>query len=326
MAKKRFSDFDFKDRNPFVDQDPFINPKADYNHVGASIGVSLHRNKSERDRLQGIQQTWINGSAPKGPQKPRTLGQRFDLWMINEGGKRLFFFAWIFFHCLVIAFGFMNYQLSDDLTTARATFGITYRQYSLLYFKNEQKTQQNVLVAIARSAALVLHTDVIFILLPVCRNFISLLRRTPLNQFIPFDKNITFHKATAWSMVVFTVIHIAAHMRNFQELAMLDPNAQTTGQRILVFLQANFATGPGATGWIMTACLGVMVWFATEKRRRASFERFWYSHHLFLVFFLAWQFHGLWCMIKPDRQPFCSFNSVGVFWVSSASTSVSRFS
>jgi hypothetical protein len=37
--------------------------------------------------------------------------------------------------------------------------------------------------AIARSAALVLHIDVIFILLPVCCNFISLLRRAPLNQF-----------------------------------------------------------------------------------------------------------------------------------------------
>lgn len=193
-------------------------------------------------------------------------------------------------------------------------------------FSKWTTTQQNILVAIARSAALVLHTDVIFILLPVCRNFISLLRRTPLNQFIPFDKNITFHKATAWSMVVFTVIHVGAHMRNFQELAMLDPNAKTTTQRILVFLRANFATGPGATGWIMTACLGVMVWFAREKRRRANFERFWYSHHLFLIFFLAWQFHGLWCMIKPDRQPFCSYNTIGVFWVSSTFTSVPHFS
>ncbi|KAG6380204.1 hypothetical protein JVT61DRAFT_8295 [Boletus reticuloceps] len=132
MATKRSSGFDFKDRNPFVDQNPFIESKAasDYMHLGASIGMSLHRNKSERDRLQGIQQRWINGSTPKGPQKPTTLGQKFDLWMINEGGKRLFFFSWIFFHCLVIAFGFMNYQLSDDLTSARATFGITYGQYS----------------------------------------------------------------------------------------------------------------------------------------------------------------------------------------------------
>jgi NADPH oxidase len=49
--------------------------------------------------------------------------------MINEGGKRLFFSAWILFHMLVIAFGFMNYQLSDDLTGARATFGVTYGKY-----------------------------------------------------------------------------------------------------------------------------------------------------------------------------------------------------
>lgn len=145
MAKKRFSGFDFKDRNPFVDQNPFIEPKPDYNHAGASIGTSLHRNKPERDRLQGIQQTWMNGSIPKGPQKPHTLGQRFDLWMINEGGKRLFFFSWIFFHCLVIAFGFMNYQLSDDLTTARATFGITYCQYFPLHFRSEQRLSKTLL-------------------------------------------------------------------------------------------------------------------------------------------------------------------------------------
>ena len=156
-----------------------------------------------------------------------------------------------------------------------------------------------------------------FILLPVCRNFISILRRTPLNSFIPFDKNITFHKAVAWSIVVFTAVHIIAHMVNFAELAMADTSAHTTGQRIVAFLAANFATGPGATGWIMTAALGVMVWYAMEKRRRAHFEWFWYTHHLFIVFFINWQLHGMFCMIKPDRPPYCSFNTIGVFWVSS---------
>ncbi|KAI6112354.1 NADPH oxidase B [Pisolithus croceorrhizus] len=292
MDDKRSSGLDFKDRdhNPFTDTNSLPAPPS-YDPSGPP---PLYRNRSERARLQGIQQTWIKPKFTKAREEPSTLGQRFDLWMINEGGKRLFFFTWILFHCLVIAFGFINYDLSDDLTTARATFGITY--------------------PIARAAALVLHTDVISILLPVCRNFISLLRQTPLNQFIPFDKNITFHKATAWSIVVFTVIHIAAHMRNFQLLALSDPNATTTRQRIVVFLEANFTTGPGATGWFMTLCLGIMVWFAMDQRRRANFERFWYSHHLFVFFFLAWQFHGMWCMIKPDRPPYCSWNSIGVFW------------
>lgn len=172
------------------------------------------------------------------------------------------------------------------------------------------------MTVIARTAALVLHVDVIYILLPVCRGFISFLRRTPLNDFIPFDKNITFHKATAWSIVFFSFVHIAAHMVNFYKLAMADTSATNTGQRIVAFLVANFATGPGATGWIMTAALGVMVWFAIEKRRRSHFERFWYSHHLFIVFFINWQLHGMFCMIQPDRPPYCSFNTIGVFWVS----------
>jgi hypothetical protein len=107
--------------------------------------------------------------------------------------------------------------------------------------------------AFARTAALVLHFDVIWILLPVCRNFVSLLRRTPLNDIIPFDKNITFHKATAWSIVFWTVIHIIAHTVNFVHLAM----ASTKSPKGIFFdvLLMNFTTGPGVTGWIMVLCL-----------------------------------------------------------------------
>jgi len=256
-------------------------------------GAHLQRNKTERRRLQGLQRTLTNVSSFKvKTANEQTWGYKFNLWMINEGGRQLFFGTWIFLHLLVTVFGFIHYSTKDNLVTARATFGITF--------------------AIARTAALVLHVDVIFILLPVCRNFISMLRRTPLNDIIPFDKNITFHKATAWSIVLGTVIHILAHMVNFYKLAMTAGG--TAGDKFLAFLGANFVTGPGVTGWIMTAALGIMVWFAREKVRRATFERFWYSHHLFIVFFICWQLHGMFCMIKPDRPPYCSYNTIGVFW------------
>lgn len=171
-------------------------------------------------------------------------------------------------------------------------------------------------LAIARTAALVLYVDVAFILLPVCRNFISFLRRTPLNDIIPFDKALNFHKATAWAIVAFTVVHIIAHMVNFYRFAMADTSATTARLRFLVFLSLNFTTGPGITGWIMTTCLAVIVLFSRVKVRRVHYERFWYSHHLFIVLFINWQLHGMFCMIKPDRPPFCSPNTVGVFWVS----------
>jgi len=104
-------------------------------------------------------------------------------------------------------------------------------------------------------------------------------------------------------------------MVNFIKLALADPDAKTGSAKFVVFLNANFATGPGVTGWIMTVALAIMVFFAIEKRRRANFEHFWYSHHLFIIFFICWQLHGMFCMIKPDRPPFCSWNSIGVFWV-----------
>lgn len=81
-----------------------------------------------------------------------------------------------------------------------------------------------------------------------------------------------------------------AHMVNFWELAR-QASTSTSGQ-IVEFLSVNFTTGPGLTGWIMTAVLGIIVFFSIEKQRRSNFERFWYSHHLFIVFFVNWQFHG----------------------------------
>jgi len=301
MAPKRSSGLDFSDKanpNPFADQNPFLDQHPDMQSYATNGSSLLARNKTERRRLQGLQRSNTNTSGARvpvvAPDVPDSVMQRWKLWMINEGGRSLFFGTWIALHLIVAIFGFFHYQLKDNLNNARKTFGITF--------------------AIARTAALVLHVDAAIILLPVCRNFVSFLRRTSLGTVIPFDKNITLHKATGWAIVIGSAVHIGAHMVNFARFAIQDPDATNTGDRIIAFIAANFITGPGATGWIMTIALGIMAWFAVEKRRRAHFERFWYSHHLFIVFFINWQLHGMFCMIKPDRPPYCSFNTIGVFW------------
>ncbi|KAL5514066.1 hypothetical protein ACEPAG_2827 [Sanghuangporus baumii] len=285
----RSSGLDFSDRGPALDAHPDLPLNMGSTH--------LQRNKTERQRMQGLMRIPTMrgmGSSQPTDAKKLSLKERWDLWMINEGGRRLFFYMFLFLHIFVFTFGWLHYANKDNLVGSRATFGITF--------------------VIARTAALVLHVDVIFILLPVCRNFISFLRRTALNDIIPFDKNITFHKAVGWSIAFFSFVHIAAHMVNYAKLAIADTDAHNTGQRIVVFILANIVTGPGWTGWIMTFSLGTMLFFAAEKRRRAHFERFWYSHHLFIIFFIMWQLHGMFCMIKPDRPPYCSFNTIGVFW------------
>jgi NADPH oxidase 2 len=187
---------------------------------------------------------------------------------------------------MIFTFGFLNYDLKDNLTNARAVFGLGY--------------------PIARAAAFTLHFDVALILLPVCRTLISLARQTPLNGVIQFDKNITFHKLVAWSIVFFTLVHVVAHMNNFAQLSAKN------GLGFLGFLEANLVTGPGYTGWIMTIALGLMVMTSVEKPRRANYERFWYMHHMFIIFFVFWSIHGAYCMITPDSAPFCA--NIGVFY------------
>ncbi|KAJ6607226.1 NADPH oxidase [Mycena sp. CBHHK59/15] len=267
-------------------------------HPDVSVKGSTHlqRNKTERWRLQGLQRVRTVGSAPK-PVVAQGFAHKVNVWLINEGQRHVFFGVFLILHVIAAILAWLHYSLKDNLNNARATFGITF--------------------VIARSAAVVLHIDVIFILLPVCRNFISVMRRTPIGDVIPFDKNITLHKATAWSIVIGSLVHTLAHVVNLYRLTMADTSAKTLGQRVTFFITANFIIGPLWTGWLMWVALGVMVYYAVEKRRRANnggFEKFWYTHHLFIPFFILWQLHGMFCMIKPDRPPYCSYKTIGVFW------------
>ncbi|KAI9735834.1 MAG: hypothetical protein M1834_001299 [Cirrosporium novae-zelandiae] len=255
---------------------------------------SLYSEKSERSRWPPLTRMLMSGDMSGDSPRELKPFEKLDRWMVNEGYRRLTVFVFMLVHAMIYAFGFMNYDIKDNLTGARATFGITY--------------------PIARAAALVLHFDIALVLFPVCRTLISLLRQTPLNGIIQFDKNITFHKLVAWSIVFFSWVHTIAHWNNFAQLSA------KVGLGFKGFLLANFVTGPGWSGYVMLFALMAMVFTSIERFRRANFERFWYTHHLFVVFFMFWSIHGAFCMIKPDFAPFC--RGIGVFyqyWIYGAS-------
>ncbi|KAG0366893.1 hypothetical protein BGZ54_004726 [Gamsiella multidivaricata] len=148
---------------------------------------------------------------------------------------------WILIHISIFGLAFFNYHYSDNFEIVRSKLGVT--------------------LPIARGAALVLHVDSGIILFPVCRTLISWLRSTPLNRIIPFDKSIAFHKAIAWSIVFFTLLHTAAHYVNFWKLSRSDP-AQYSFWNLMLL------SGPGLTGHIMLLFLGIMVYIA-------SFWKYW---------------------------------------------------
>jgi NADPH oxidase len=128
MSSKRSSGLDFSDgRLTAVDQLQ-QHPDLATTYAGGAQPGHLQRNKTERRRLQGLQRSNTVGSITRpAPNQPKTFKQKLDVWMINEGGRHLFFGASIVLHLLVLVFGFLNYQLKDNLVGARTTFGITYR-------------------------------------------------------------------------------------------------------------------------------------------------------------------------------------------------------
>ncbi|XP_044717223.1 ferric reductase NAD binding domain-containing protein [Hirsutella rhossiliensis] len=227
---------------------------------------------SERSRWSPLTRMLLSGEMTQERQQILSTRDKFDRWMINEGYRRFFVFIFMLAHALIFSFASVHYAVKDSLQGARDVFGFTY--------------------VIARASAVVLHVDVGIILLP-------------------FDKNITFHITTAWSIVFWSWVHTIAHWNNF---------AQVAAKNKLGFygwLLANFASGPGWTGYVMLVALMGMVMTSVEKPRRANYERFWYTHHMFIIFFFFWSLHGAFCMIQPDVAPFCSnigTSAIGVFW------------
>ena len=242
--------------------------------------------RSLRTRLPPLTRILMSGEMATTPPRKLRLVEKIDRWAANDGAKVLALLTFAVVHAMVFIFGFLNYHMKDNLNTARATFGVSY--------------------SVARAAALVLHFDIAILIFPVCRTLISLLRGTPLNGIIQFDKSVSFHKLVAYSIVLFTWIHTIAHWNNFAQLAA------KRNQGFKGFLLVNFATGPGWSGYIMLTVLMAMLVTSLERFKRKNHERFWFTHHLFVIFFVFWSIHGAFCMIKTDAAPFCS--GTGVFW------------
>uniref|UniRef100_A0A8C4DKW3 NADPH oxidase 2 n=1 Tax=Dicentrarchus labrax TaxID=13489 RepID=A0A8C4DKW3_DICLA len=169
----------------------------------------------------------------------------------------------------------------------------------------------------ARAPAACLNFNCMLILLPVCRNLLTLLRgsiqccsRTAARQL---DRNLTFHKLVAYMIAFHTAVHIVAHLFNFEYFmdAQLNRNSSLlpfilseigTGDNasFLNPIRSNetnptivmFTTIAGLTGVAITLALILIITSSMEVIRRSYFEVFWYTHHLFVIFFIGLVFHG----------------------------------
>uniref|UniRef100_A0A3Q1EL60 NADPH oxidase 1 n=1 Tax=Acanthochromis polyacanthus TaxID=80966 RepID=A0A3Q1EL60_9TELE len=226
-------------------------------------------------------------------------------WVINNGFTSFMLVVWMGINIFLFVWFYFFYDLGDQFFYTRHLLGSA--------------------LAWARAPAAVLNFNCMLILLPVCRNLLSLIRgsfccsRTMRKQL---DKNLSFHKLVAYMIALMTAVHMIAHLLNVEwynnsrqgvydklstALSNLSDTENTTYLnpiRItnLIPTYFVFTTIAGLTGVIITLALILIITSSMEVIRRSYFEVFWYTHHLFIIFFAGLVFHGAGRIVRSQTK------------------------
>ncbi|XP_055987175.1 cytochrome b-245 heavy chain [Sorex fumeus] len=220
------------------------------------------------------------------------------IWVVNEGLSIFVVLLWLGINVYLFVKYYMVYALQDNYYYTRRLLGSA--------------------LAFARAPAACLNFNCMLILLPVCRNLLSFLRgssaccSTRIRRQL--DRNLTFHKMVAWMIALHTAIHTIAHLFNVEwcvnarvnnsdpySIALSDLGDHN--ETYLNFARARIKNPEGGlyvavtrlagiTGIVITLCLILIITSSTKTIRRSYFEVFWYTHHLFVIFFIGLAIHG----------------------------------
>ncbi len=132
-------------------------------------------------------------------------------------------------------------------------------------------------VQVARGFGACLNLNVALILLPVTRSLWTRLRHLFIGRVLPVDSLTDMHRAIGWFIVLFSVLHTAAHSYNYWNTGI----APATLIRNFAFL-----TGVGAS-----LILLLMLWGVAYRSGRSR-ERFSGTHLFYGAFVVVILLHG----------------------------------
>ncbi len=155
-------------------------------------------------------------------------------------------------------------------------------------------------VTVTRGAASGMMFTYSVLLITMARNFITYLRETLFNYYVPFDSYIAFHKIVALTALGFTVMHCIGHGINFYHISTQTANDLTCLFREVYhrthtlpkFVYWLFLTMTGFSAFILTLVTVVIYVFATQYARRYTFRAFWVTHHFYVLFYILMFIHG----------------------------------
>lgn len=225
------------------------------------------------------------GGATRADEQPESLKDAWDVFLVNDGYRYLFIAFWFTVNFGLFIGMYMKFSTADEFARARTFLGES--------------------LPVARGSASVLNLNCALILLPVCRNLISLIRGCVRGKFIRIlDKNIVFHKCCAWTMIFFAIVHAMSHLYNVVRLSRAGgPDNQVVFTGVPWNTSTSFiafSTWAGATGQFLMLILFLMITSSVEQIRRPFFEVFWFTHHLFVPFFILGCLHGIGELVHKD--------------------------
>jgi len=237
----------------------------------------------------------------------------FRLFIVNDLATIFVIFIWLALNIILFIGQFLNYHQSRSYFYLRVLISDG--------------------VSVARASALCINFNCLLILLPVCRNLLSLIRylfprslnRFYFRRFIMrlFDQHVEFHRCVGYAICFWSLVHVGAHVFNYERFLDVHNDIDTLAaaltslylkgpeSQINPFGQINtntlgvggmLLTIAGSTGVILCLCLLLMVGSSTLLIRRSFYEIFWYIHHLFIVFFVCVMLHGIQGLVKGQTN------------------------
>ena len=143
---------------------------------------------------------------------------------------------------------------------------------------------KNVYVQIARGCGATLNFNGALILIPMMRHFMTWLRKSNLNDYLPIDESIEFHKLIGQVMFALAIVHTSAHFLNYTTLPA-------------PFIQSLLGTKAGLSGFLLLLVFTIM-WVTAQAPIRQGGK--------FALFYIAHMGYGLWFILALIHGP--------VFW------------
>jgi hypothetical protein len=165
---------------------------------------------------------------------------------------------------------------------------------------------------IAKGFGAMLNLNCSLILLPVVRNLLKRLNKLTednpnysIIKYIPLGDNILSHKLFAKTILFSVWGHTMAHFINFAlapDMTLCQFNRAGPWDQLLREEWGNDGKSAWITGGLILLAMFIMYTAASDTIRHASFEIFFFAHHMFILFYVCLLFHGpvfLWWGMIP---------------------------